>query len=114
MSEKLSERLFVPVMIGACEVLLKKHRGHRLYSFLILGAGKGRRCVIVPQREVFVTPYGWNAEDKATIDKWLAAEKGFRAFMLPTIRPGFRNPVVDCREGKLVLRCGKRKIIPLE
>jgi hypothetical protein len=111
---RLSDELLVPVLINACEALLKKHQGHRLYSFLTLGSGKSRRLVIVPQYAVVESSCNWSEEDKATIGKWLAAEKGFRVFMPPTIRSRYCNPVVDHVDGKLVLRTGKRKMIPLE
>lgn len=114
MSGTLNEKLLVPVKILACEALLKKHNGHRLYSFLILGAGKSRRCVIAPQHAVSVTPYGWNAEDKAMIDTWLAAEKGFRAFLPPSLSAEFKEPLVDLIDGKLVMCSSEGNITPLE
>jgi hypothetical protein len=114
MAGTLSEKLFIPVTLRACEVLLKRHNKHRLYTFLCVGSGKSRFWVILPQREIVATAHGWSEEDKATIDRWLAKTDCFHAFMLPRHQACFKNPHVDYVDGKLVIRSGKKKITPLD
>lgn len=110
----LSDKLFVPVILRATVKLLYQHNNHRLFAFMAIGTGKSRRWVIFPQRAVVATPHGWSAEDKRTIDEWLAQEDRFHAFMLPNQLKQFKGPVVDILDGKLVIRSGKKKITPLE
>lgn len=112
MAAVLNERSFVPVLLPACTLLLEKHSGHCLYCFLAVGAGASREWFILPRHRISMAVCGWDKKDEATIDQWLAA-KGFRTFMLPSQRAQFRNPVVDCVNGKLVIRSGKKKITAL-
>lgn len=112
MAAVLSKRSFVPVLLPACMLLLEKHSGHRLYCFLAVGAGASREWLVLPRHKIAEAFCGWSKKDEATIDGWLAAD-GFRAFMLPSQRARFKNPVVDCVNGKLVIRSGKKKITPL-
>lgn len=106
----LNDKLLIPVTLPACEVLLKRHVGHCLHRFI---GFRDTTWIITPQHAIPVLPCGWDKEDQATIVKWLASD-GFRVFMLSGQRVRFRNPVVDCVGGKLVIRSGKKKITPLE
>lgn len=119
----LSEKSLIPVTLPACEMLLEKHDNHTLYYFLEIGArthqcpahrdGKAsREWLILPQHKVVTLFQGWNGENKRTINEWLAGD-GFRAFMSPRQRAQFKDPVVDCLDGRLVIRSGKGKLTPL-
>jgi hypothetical protein len=110
---RLNDNLLVSVTHSAVARLAEKYAEHRLYRFLTIGDGASLLWLVVPQQKVSVTLCGWSEEDKATIDAWLAGGER-RAFMLPGHRARFRNPVVDCVDGKLVIRSGKKKITPLE
>ncbi|OGZ08938.1 MAG: hypothetical protein A3D65_05615 [Candidatus Lloydbacteria bacterium RIFCSPHIGHO2_02_FULL_50_13] len=113
MAGTLNEKALISVTLRACTELLKRNKGHRLYYFLAIGAGKNCGWLILPQHPVRTLLHGWSEEDKVTIDGWLGSG-GFRAFMLPDQRARFRKPVVDFADGKLFIRSGKKKITPLE
>ncbi|MEK7118421.1 MAG: hypothetical protein AAB869_02315, partial [Patescibacteria group bacterium] len=68
---------------------------------------------ILPQHEVVTLFQGWSGEDRRTVNKWFTSD-GFRAFMTPNQRAQFKDPVVDCIDGRLVILSGKKKITPLE
>lgn len=101
------------VTLPACEKLLRKHPGQRLYCFLKYVAELSPRWRMEPHDEV-PTLLGWREEYEALVAAWRAEEKGFRAFMLPQQFVQFRNPRVELLDGMLVIRSGKEKIISLE
>lgn len=113
MAPVLNDKSLVTVTLAACEALLKKHDNHTLYYFLEIGAGASCEWCILPQHEIVTFFQGWSGEDKATVNEWLAGG-GFRAFMTPRQRARFNDPIVDCVDGKLVIRSGKKKTTLLE
>lgn len=112
-TELLGDWSLVPVTLSACEALLQKNPGHRLYSFLDVEAKASTLWLLLPQHKIMTFFQCRSLEEKTAINGWIAMD-GFRAFMHPDQRSCFRNPVVDYKDGKLFIRSGKKKITPLE
>lgn len=110
MARTLGDHLFVPVLLPAAMVLIERFSGHRLYKFL---GSEEHGWRIVPHDAVGVVPNGWNDEDRALMNEWIVRQR-FRAFMTPEQLACFCDPVVECENGKLVIRSGEKKIALLE
>lgn len=114
MASHVVESVFVPSVLRACDYLIKKSHGHLIFTFVLVGVGNASRLCLLPQMEIEESEFGFSREDVELYEKWVR-ERRYVVFMYRSLAERFPRPLLDLRNGKLVLIShGGRVVTKLE
>lgn len=96
----------VPILLGACDILLKRSRGSPLFELIAMTGGGVTAWLILPVREIHPAERGYTVDDVDLIMGWLARGPAPRLILRGWQVKRFDRSTLALREGALALERG--------